>query len=628
MMQRDVKKFAARILISHLALLALVLAVVFVASRQVYNSAREQTLKQAEERQELLANQTARGIENFYDAILADLRLFSPQEGDEGDPDTRPSATAEPSAGFNLLRPPDAQRVGARSFAGRRGANLAVQLLTQQLQGRSHLFWIERQDEYWDSHPLNGAESSPMERDIIDQLHSWLTTIRKPTISGFYKPYPDQGGMNLVVAPAGRRGAISSLLVAAVGTRPIQREFLDQLSRNGAVNAYLFDQDMTVMAASQPDVVGVRTEMNEDPHLAPMIAGFRAAGYRGVGEMRKSFRIGSQHFAPSMLTAEPIQVLDKQWYLLVVSPLSDVDAIVRGLFKRAVFWAAFVAIAMAAILVSTAAQLIRGRMRLERERHEMLQSELHQARQIQLAWLPDKTRITASGLDIASINRPASHISGDFYNFFDLPDGRTAVVIGDVTGHGISAAFLMATAQLLVRSTLPRVLDPGRCLEEVNRQLCMQVFNGQFVTMLILVIDAAGRQIEAGIAGHPPPLLDEGQGLASVALEPQLVLGVERNATYRTQQFSIAPGSSLLLYTDGVVEAQNAAGQRLRLDGLRKALVGSDRSASTLVDATLAAVNSFRKGSELNDDLTLVAVHLQPSQSPSTQLAPLVPASI
>jgi len=289
MMQRDVKKFAARILISHLALLALVLAVVFVASRQVYNSAREQTLKQAEERQELLANQTARGIENFYDAILADLRLFSPQEADEGDPDTRPSATAEPSAGFNLLRPPDAQRAGTRSFAGRRGANLAVQLLTQQLQGRSHLFWIERQDEYWDSHPLNGAESSPLERDIIDQLHSWLTTIRKPTISGFYKPYPDQGGMNLVVAPAGRRGAVSSLLVAAVGTRPIQREFLDQLSRNGAVNAYLFDEDMTVMAASQPDVVGVRTEMNEDPHLAPMIAGFRAAGYRGVGEMRKSF---------------------------------------------------------------------------------------------------------------------------------------------------------------------------------------------------------------------------------------------------------------------------------------------------------------------------------------------------
>ena len=259
MMQRDVKKFAARILISHLALLALVLAVVFVASRQVYNSAREQTLKQAEDRQELLANQTARGIENFYDAILADLRLFNPQESEEGDPDTRPS-TAQPSAGFNLLRPPDAQRPGARSFAGRRGANLAVQLLTQQLQGRSHLFWIERQDEYWDSHPLNGAGSSPLERDIIDQLHTWLTTIRKPTISGFYKPYPDQGGMNLVVAPAGRRGPVSSLLVAAVGTRPIQREFLDQLSRNGAVNAYLFDQDMRVMAASQPDVVGVRTD--------------------------------------------------------------------------------------------------------------------------------------------------------------------------------------------------------------------------------------------------------------------------------------------------------------------------------------------------------------------------------
>ena len=70
-------------------------------------------------------------------------------------------------------------------------------------------------------------------------------------------------------------------------------------------------------------------------------------------------------------------------------------------------------------------------------------------------------------------------------------------MIGDVTGHGMSAAFLMATAQLLVRNTLPQSRDPGRCLEEVNRQLCVQVFNGQFVTMQLLVIDPrrpAGRR--------------------------------------------------------------------------------------------------------------------------------------
>src|SRR5438876_1116548 len=83
-------------------------------------------------------------------------------------------------------------------------------------------------------------------------------------------------------------------------------------------------------------------------------------------------------------------------------------------------------------------------------------------------------------LQIAAINQPATHISGDFYNWFELDDGRIVVTIGDVTGHGMAAAFLMATTQLLVRTIMPRVLDPALCLRQINKQLLMQTFNGQF----------------------------------------------------------------------------------------------------------------------------------------------------
>ena len=112
---------------------------------------------------------------------------------------------------------------------------------------------------------------------------------------------------------------------------------------------------------------------------------------------------------------------------------------------------------------------------------------------------------------------PRAHISGDFYNFFELPDGRTAVVIGDVTGHGMSAAFLMATTQLLVRSTMERMEDPGKCLAEVNRLLCTQAFNGQFVTMQLLVIDPSRRTIELATAGHPAPLLAEAASIGQTS---------------------------------------------------------------------------------------------------------------
>ena len=147
-------------------------------------------------------------------------------------------------------------------------------------------------------------------------------------------------------------------------------------------------------------------------------------------------------------------------------------------------------------------------MKLERERAAALRKELERASQIQQAWLPHRPPASRA-LDVAAVNYPAQHISGDFYNWFELPDGRTAIAIGDVTGHGMSAAFLMATTQLLIRTTLARITDPGQCLTEVNRQLCTQVYAGQFVTIQLLVLEPETGAIELANAGHPPPLVGE-----------------------------------------------------------------------------------------------------------------------
>src|SRR5207302_9547645 len=132
--------------------------------------------------------------------------------------------------------------------------------------------------------------------------------------------------------------------------------------------------------------------------------------------------------------------------------------------------------------------------------------------------------------------------SRGLYNSCELPDRRIAITIGDVTGHGMSAAFLMATTQLLVRTNLPRLGDPGYCLEEVNRQLCTQVFNGQFVTMQILLIDLENRQIDIASAGHPPPLWRDNGSIRPLPVEPQLVLGVDETTEYPTQRFPLQSG--------------------------------------------------------------------------------------
>jgi serine phosphatase RsbU (regulator of sigma subunit) len=377
------------------------------------------------------------------------------------------------------------------------------------------------------------------------------------------------------------------------------------------------DDQGTIMSDSHPEVVGVNvTGDSKTPRISALAAHYMQGENGGTEEFAKPETINGVTHPPALITVEPIDLKEfggKRWWIAISSGLADVDQVVNRLFGAAVLWAVFVVISVCAILLSTATQLIRGRLRLERLQHQMLESELNQAREIQLNWLPHQS-LEGPSIHVAAVNRPANRISGDFYNWFDLPDGRTCVAIGDVTGHGMAAAFLMATTQLLVRGTMMRVAHPGLCLEEVNRQLCTQVFNGQFVTIFLLVIDTETQTVEVATAGHPAPLICDDTGLKKMVIEPQLVLGVESDSRYPTQRFRLPKSAKILLYTDGVIDAASAAGTRFTLDGLRNCLLqGESLDAQSMLDTVMQAVDTFRGGYDLSDDLTLVAIQLQPS---------------
>jgi sigma-B regulation protein RsbU (phosphoserine phosphatase) len=305
--------------------------------------------------------------------------------------------------------------------------------------------------------------------------------------------------------------------------------------------------------------------------------------------------------------------------------LGEVDRFVMPVFRDAMLWGAFIMLGLTAILSSTAIQTIRSRVRLERVRHEMINKELAQAREIQLAWLPDNDD-DPPHIDLSAINQPATQISGDFYNWFQLCDGRTVVVIGDVTGHGMAAAFLMATTQLLIRTTMPRCMNPGECLNEANRQLCIQAFNGQFVTMLVLVIDVHKGTVELAAAGHPPPLVGQGEQFELLAVEPELVLGVDPDQTYTTQRFTLARGAALVLYTDGVIDVLNERGERFSVEGVGKSLYGRYEHAQAIINTITRAVDDFRGQQPIPDDLTLVAVQLQEAAVPQRERPAVVGA--
>jgi serine phosphatase RsbU (regulator of sigma subunit) len=459
-----------------------------------------------------------------------------------------------------------------------------------------------------------GDENGITAKQVVDHLGDWLRHIDSSTVSTFQ----NIAGLhcNVVVVPI-RSLNTRRMLVAVVPIDRIEEQLFSNVNARATTGVLLVDDAGTIMSDSHPEVVGVNvTSDSKTPRISKMAAHYMQGGNGGTEEFASPESINGVTFPPSLITVEPIDFKEfggKRWWLGVASGLSEVDVVVNRLFGAAVVWAVFVVVSVCAILLSTAIQLIRGRLRLERLQHQMLESELNQAREIQLNWLPHRS-LESPTLNVAAVNRPANRISGDFYNWFELPDGRTVVAIGDVTGHGMAAAFLMATTQLLVRGTMMRVGDPGACLEEVNRQLCTQVFNGQFVTILLLVIDTETQTLEIATAGHPAPLVFDETGLKKLALEPQLVLGVESESRYPSQAFNLPKSAKLLLYTDGVIDAATASGNRFTLDGLRKCLRAKDcPSAQSMLDAVTAAVDLFRHGNDLSDDLTLVAIQLQPS---------------
>lgn len=457
-------------------------------------------------------------------------------------------------------------------------------ILWKQLEGRiSLLFGIDR-DMLSRQDPtirIIGTDTPSLSAaQIVVQSRDWLEAVEKPAISEFQLFGGE--GYNLICIPfphiavpetrppggggappagqarpddpnrAGRGRFVQTrdtfrMIIAAVPIREIQARFLKTLNDDPDTGAWLIDERLTAMAASRPQLVGANMGDISDPSIRDLATDYIQHGRAGTEFVPKAFHIGTANFVPSIVCAEPISIGGKTWELFIATSMAQADGVVQKLFHRAFLWGIFVVVSITGILVSTAVQMIRSRLRSERLRHDMLTRELTQAREIQLAWLPESSPASKL-IDIAAVNSPASHISGDFYNWFDLPDGRLVVTIGDVTGHGMAAAFLMATTQLLVRNTMARLGDPGQCLAEVNRQLCVQVFNGQFVTMLIMVVDLTAHSLEIATAGHPAPLIADGESFQPLDIEPQLVLGVERHTTYKTESYHLPPHKFVALY--------------------------------------------------------------------------------
>jgi len=239
-----------------------------------------------------------------------------------------------------------------------------------------------------------------------------------------------------------------------------------------------------------------------------------------------------------------------------------------------------------------------------------LDTELKSIGRIQREFLPKKLP-TIEGLEWAVYYATSTRASGDYYDFFILPDNRIGVIIADVSGHGSPAAVVMAMTRLLLHTYPHDVTPPKEVLGNVNKLLVGNLLPGQFVTAFYSVIDAREKSITYSNAGHCHPHLFQAKSGATETIQTGkgLPLGVMSNGGFEEQTAPLEGGDVIIFYTDGLREAMNNAREQYGEKRLQRVLKASAmRPAEDIKNAVLADVLSFCEGEPLRDDLTIIVL--------------------
>lgn len=262
-----------------------------------------------------------------------------------------------------------------------------------------------------------------------------------------------------------------------------------------------------------------------------------------------------------------------------------------------------------------------------RQRNAEFEDDLHMAREIQQAFLPQQyptfpRRALPADSAIRFFSRyiPTTAVGGDFFHVLPISDTEAGVFICDVMGHGVRAALVTAIQRALVEEMLPAAKDPGHFLTEINRALLSILRRARtpmFASAFSLIVDVGNGNIRYANAGHPWPLLmsrDKAtlESLGTRVDRPGPALGVFKDAFYETQTRTIAPHDLLILFTDGLFEVEgdhdNFFSQEMLMDLLRK---GIATPTEKLIDETISEIREFAIGRTFTDDVCLIGVEIE-----------------
>jgi predicted ester cyclase len=268
--------------------------------------------------------------------------------------------------------------------------------------------------------------------------------------------------------------------------------------------------------------------------------------------------------------------------------------------------------------VSDTSPFWQQRMEQERLERERVEQELRVARSIQQASLPKEVP-TLGGWRITPFYQPARQVGGDFYDYFELDDGRLGIVVGDATGKGVPAALVMASTRSMLRAVAQALgsSSPGDVLARVNDSLVTDIPPNMFVTCFYCILDPKSGSLSYANAGHDLPYLRRMGGDAEELRARGMPLGLMPGMGYEENEIALDAGEAALFYSDGLVEAHDSRGEMFGFPRLR-ALVAehAEEEKRALGDFLMEELYSFvGDGWEQEDDITLLTLRRFPSLS-------------
>jgi serine phosphatase RsbU (regulator of sigma subunit) len=241
---------------------------------------------------------------------------------------------------------------------------------------------------------------------------------------------------------------------------------------------------------------------------------------------------------------------------------------------------------------------------------ERLRRELELSRLIQTEMLP-RTPLRSGPAEVGGVSIPAREVGGDFFNYFVLPDGRLALLVGDVSGKGVGAALLMANIQATLRARLPHENDLAQLADRLDRELDRNTPGGVYLTLFLAILDADGRLLRYVNAGHNPPFLLRPSGRIEPLGSTGMPIALYAGHGYAEARTVLNPGDLVFFYTDGLVETESETGDMFGDDRLQE-ILATDRTEG--IDAVMHRVEqhvaTFRGRADLFDDATMMALRI------------------